>query len=352
MASLADGAEVQLPVPDAASSQTARRSSRHEAGVRGVSSEHVATFGVGDVPPPLALLACLPDPLFVLDAEGRITRLSLAWEAMTGLLVSDTLGCVLSAMAHEDDEAEVSFQLQCLLSRETAVWRGAFRLATTNCRSLWVEIQAIASDGTDGVVGTLRDGTLAREREMELQQLALRDPLLGIPNRALLLDRLERRCERFRRRQGRPFALVLVDINDLELINDAFGHVARDEALRAVAARLTSAVCFSDTVARSGIGEFAVLLDEVHENQDVPTLSAHVFSAVSRPLMLAGESVELPCSIGVVISSASIEQAGDLVDHARKAIYEAKRKGSGAAAAYSSPRLDHGPTPRIWLYRS
>lgn len=297
-----------------------------------------ATLGVVEMP---ALLSSLPDPVFVLDRDGRIAMLSDAWEKMTGMAVPDALGRPLAAMAHPADAPDVRFQLSALLCGVMASWRGTFRVSTARRGSVWVEVHASPSEPRPGgsmtVVGTLRDVTFAREREQDLRRLSLHDTLVDLPNRTLLLDRLESRCARYSRRKAPLFALAFVDLDGFKSINDRLGHLVGDQALTVAATRLTGAVRASDTVARFGGDEFAVLLDEVHDPHDAVRLAGHMCDAMRRPLRLGGESIDLSCSIGVVVSDTSFEAASDLVGFADEAMYEAKREG-GVAVLYTDPR--------------
>ena len=326
------------PLNDVTVRARGRRSTPGGIGRASTAGMGPGTMGIFEMP---ALLSSLPDPLFVLDGDGRIAMLSDAWQTMTGMTVPDALGRTLASMVHPADAADVRFELSALLAGVVSSWRGTFRVATTRRGNVWVEVHAAPCEarwgGAMNVAGTLRDVTFAREREQDLRRLSLQDPLVDLPNRTLLLDRLESRCARYSRHTAPLFALAFVDLDGFKSINDRLGHLVGDQALTVAAARLTGAVRASDTVARFGGDEFAVLLDEVHDPHDAVRLARHMCDTVRRPLRLGGEAIDLSCSIGVVVSDTAFETASDLVGYADEAMYEAKSEG-GMAVLYAGPR--------------
>jgi diguanylate cyclase (GGDEF)-like protein len=159
----------------------------------------------------------------------------------------------------------------------------------------------------------------------ELTHRAHHDPLTGLANRALLADRLRVAVERHRR-EARPFALIVVDLDDFKDVNDSLGHLAGDRVLRAIGERLGGCVRASDTVARLGGDEFAVLIDGSGE------APAHVgrrlLAAMRQPFEIGGAAVRVTASLGIAEPAAGEHPSADeLVHRADVAMYAGKRAG-------------------------
>ncbi|MEU3742057.1 aminotransferase class I/II-fold pyridoxal phosphate-dependent enzyme [Streptomyces sp. NPDC032198] len=176
-----------------------------------------------------------------------------------------------------------------------------------------------------GLVVTLRDVTEQRQLEHELTQRAFHDALTGLPNRTLLLERIERALLRGRR-ESTLTCVLFVDLDDFKVVNDTMGHSVGDRLLAAVGSRLSRTLRRSDTAARLGGDEFAVLMEDAKEPADAEILAAQVVQALSRPFQLSGDSVSVSASVGVAtaVDSASTEE---LLAHADLALYAAKAAG-------------------------
>ena len=160
----------------------------------------------------------------------------------------------------------------------------------------------------------------------ELATLALHDPLTGLPNRRLLMDRLSLAIARARRYK-RTMALMFLDLDGFKQVNDTLGHDAGDTLLEMVAARLVGAVRQDDTVARLGGDEFVIALPELVQGNDVVELVSKVIQAVSQPYSIQGRSVSMTASVGVGIYPAHGEDVATLMKSADLALHEAKRSG-------------------------
>ena len=176
-----------------------------------------------------------------------------------------------------------------------------------------------------------------------LQHQALHDALTGLPNRALLHDRLAHTLHLVERGSS-SLALLLLDLDRFKVINDTLGHQAGDALLQQVAARMRNAVRSSDTVARLGGDEFALLLPGADRDGAVRATQT-LLAALVAPMMLEGQTVHVGASIGVALAPAQGSEAGALLRHADVAMYVAKRAGSGYAVydprhdGYSAGRL-------------
>ncbi|MHB1174949.1 MAG: diguanylate cyclase domain-containing protein [Sulfuriferula sp.] len=162
-----------------------------------------------------------------------------------------------------------------------------------------------------------------------LESLALHDPLTGLPNRRLLMDRLSLAIAHAHR-NNRIMAVMYLDLDGFKLINDTLGHDAGDILLQMVADRLVAAVRQEDTVSRLGGDEFVIGLAELNHADGVVNLVSKVIEAVAQPYSIQGRNVNITASVGVGIYPAHGEQVEALMKSADIALYEAKRAGKNA----------------------
>jgi diguanylate cyclase (GGDEF)-like protein len=178
-------------------------------------------------------------------------------------------------------------------------------------------------------VGNVLSTAIQRRRDEESSRhAALHDPLTGLPNRTLALDRLQRALAR-RGRDGALVATIMLDLDRFKVINDSLGHAAGDELLLALAPRLSEAVRMSDTVARLSGDEFLVICHAPAGVRDVIAVAERLADAVSRPIVLASGEHFMTASIGISIATDQQDTAGSLLRDADAAMYRAKRRGPG-----------------------
>ena len=178
------------------------------------------------------------------------------------------------------------------------------------------------------VANTLAAAIERAEAEAEMRRRALHDPLTGLPNRTLVLDRLAHALAAHGRRAGTT-AVVLLDIDQFKVVNDSLGHEAGDQLLLAVAPRLVAAVRPGDTVGRLGGDEFVVVCEGVADATGAATLAARLVNAFAEPFVLVGEQHHLTASVGIALAETGTEAPGDLLRNADAAMYLAKERGRG-----------------------
>jgi len=164
--------------------------------------------------------------------------------------------------------------------------------------------------------------------EVELAYRATRDVLTGLPNRAVFLDQLERALARVERRPW-LVALLFLDLDGFKPVNDRLGHEAGDELLRMVAGRLRDALRPSDTVARFGGDEFAMLCEDLTDEDDACALAERVGALIAEPVTIEGMTVAVTASIGVALARGPGTDPGTLLRTADQAMYQAKERGKG-----------------------
>jgi diguanylate cyclase (GGDEF)-like protein len=174
------------------------------------------------------------------------------------------------------------------------------------------------------------------------------DPLTGLPNRVLFMERLARLLERSRTPGGAPFSVFFLDIDRFKLINDTMGHVAGDELIVGIARRLEKALRATDgvyrpdgelTLARMGGDEFTVLLDGVGAADHAQGIAARLQAVVAQPVELQGREVVTSVSIGIVVSASRYGRAEDMVRDADTAMYRAKDLGKGRCEIFDTSML-------------
>ncbi len=160
----------------------------------------------------------------------------------------------------------------------------------------------------------------------DIRHRALHDPLTGLPNRLLLLDRLGQATERQRRRRDTLTAVLALDLDRFKLVNESLGHRAGDELLAAAAPRLRQAVRSSDTVARFSGDEFGILLEDITGEQDAIDMAERIAGVFARPFVLDGNEHFVTTSIGIALADGG-ERAEDLLRDADAAMHRAKERG-------------------------
>lgn len=162
--------------------------------------------------------------------------------------------------------------------------------------------------------------------ETRLREMAHHDPLTGLPNRTLLFDRIGQAIQRARR-NGDPFALLLVDLDGFKQVNDSFGHEAGDQVLIAVATRMRECVRAVDTVARLGGDEFVVLVENAKTAEAARATATKLVDALRGPFAIGSQEANIGASVGVALWPTHGEDAPTLLLAADRAMYAAKRAG-------------------------
>jgi diguanylate cyclase (GGDEF)-like protein len=176
------------------------------------------------------------------------------------------------------------------------------------------------------VANVLADAIERARAEEEIRHQALHDPLTGLPNRALFVDRLDLALAHGARR-GSTVAVLFIDLDHFKLVNDSLGHSTGDELLRMIGARLDESIRPGDTVARFGGDEFVVICDDLDCVEDAVDVAQRLARALERPFGLGGAEHHVRASIGVATSGGVDRAADDLIREADAAMYGAKEGG-------------------------
>ncbi|WP_250037171.1 putative bifunctional diguanylate cyclase/phosphodiesterase [Paractinoplanes maris] len=265
------------------------------------------------------ILANAGEGICGVDARGRITFANEAAGRITGLGVEGLLELEAGTLLPEaHDGAEVTLQRP-----DGSSVRVAYTVSpiTTESRRI-------------GAVVVLRDVTRQRALEYDLRHQALHDALTGLPNRKLLLDRLEHAMARARA-TGENAAILYLDLDGFKKVNDSLGHNAGDVLLRTAAERLTVALRPLDTVARLGGDEFAVLLENAGPGT-AERLAQACVDTLAEPFLLHGREAVVSVSVGVVPEVHQYDDADAVLRNADVAMYAAKEHGKACYQVFET----------------
>jgi diguanylate cyclase (GGDEF)-like protein/PAS domain S-box-containing protein len=281
------------------------------------------------------------DAIFVLSAVAGPDG------APTDFVIEDTNTRVESITGHTRDElrgrrmSEVMsfyrrngmFEELVRVTLDGGVAETEWQFGTPPTKVRWLRRQVVQVEG--GVVATVRDITERKLAEERIRYMAHHDELTGLPNRSLIHDRLEEALEQARS-NGSQLALAFVDLDGFKLVNDGLGHNAGDELLKVVGDRMQACLRRGDMLGRLGGDEFVILLPDVGDNpQALSPLLERIRQAVTEPVQIGRQAVQVSCSTGVVVYPRDGEDPKTLMMNADAAMYRAKDLGSNNFQFYT-----------------
>jgi diguanylate cyclase (GGDEF)-like protein/PAS domain S-box-containing protein len=299
-----------------------------------------------------SLVAHSSDLITVLDSEGVVTYQSPSVERVLGYRVDEIEGTRFDRLLSEADRP----RLERLIAGDGAGSGEAHTLECSLSRrdgaTLLFEVQhtdLLGDEHVQGIVLNSRDVSERKEFEDQLAHQAFHDPVTNLANRALFSDRVEHALMRSQR--GFPdIAVVFIDLDDFKTVNDSLGHAAGDQVLQEVARRLRIAVRPTDTVARFGGDEFAVLLESVTDSSEAADAAARILHALEIPYEIDGKQVFPRASLGICLVNREDEapEAADLLRNADVAMYMAKRDSKGSYRVFE-PAMHERVVERLEL---
>ncbi len=277
------------------------------------------------------------DVIVILDPDLTVLWVSDSLARVIGQTPAMIVGSSVAALIHDDDRE------QTMLAFRSGLANGS-RPSALECRvrgsqgevhSVDIHVTNLIEDpAVGGVVLNIRDVTERRELENQLLHQALHDPLTHLPNRVLLLDRLEHEMRRKRGRDHQGPSVLFLDLDGFKTINDSMGHQAGDLLLRQVGERLLRLMRPGDTVARIGGDEFAVIVINSADAGQVGRIATRLIDAIATPFAVDGQEVYVTASVGISMSVTRGEPAGALLQQADLAMYRAKELGRNRAEVF------------------
>ncbi|MFZ0666662.1 MAG: EAL domain-containing protein [Acidimicrobiales bacterium] len=277
-----------------------------------------------------------PIGMAISDLQGKIIQANPALARIIGRAPTELSGFAILDFTHPDDRQTTSAEMSRVMSSGAVGYQMEKRYLHSDGHEVWVAVSVScvrdAQQQPLYFIGQVEDITEHRALRERLAFAAIHDPLTGLPNRALFMDRLEvalRRAVRDRR----EVTVIFLDLDRFKLINDSLGHDVGDQVLHAVGERLSTAMRSSDTLARFGGDEFTVLCEGIDTEADAIEVAERLVLAMGQPLVLPAGEVFASLSVGIALSHPG-EEAGVTLRNADIAMYRAKERGPSHIEVY------------------
>lgn len=273
------------------------------------------------------LLAAAPVGVLELDSAQRCRYLNANGCALTGCTPEQAQGRYILDFVHPDDRDYVEFIWQINRQSDEVQWL-EFRLNRTSlwCAAHWINLSHSDQSMDGGAIMVLTNATARRQQDERLWTLAHYDALTDLPNRSLFWDRIGQALRRAKRRESGA-AVLWIDLDGFKAVNDSLGHAAGDALLQQVARRLKNRIRDSDTMARMGGDEFAVILPDITESESAVRVATELVASLAEPFDLPQGPARISGSIGVALYPQHAEIAETLTQYADMAMYTAKHAG-------------------------
>ncbi len=269
-----------------------------------------------------------PVGIFQVDLEHKITYVNNRWSQITGMEQPNvSLENWLSRIRIQDRRRALKAWSALMQHHQDFVVEVGFEKGKD---ITWSIIEAsVLHDGKGevyGYMGAISDITDLKNAQLQMETLAFFDPLTGLSNRRLFIDRLEKAVSESRRRST-FIALLFIDLDQFKRINDSLGHEAGDQLLVEIARRLETSVRESDTVSRIGGDEFTVLLSDIDSSNGVRHICEKILSRLGKPIAINNQEVITTVSIGITLGPSDGDTGSTLMRNADMAMYQAKAMG-------------------------
>lgn len=271
------------------------------------------------------------DAVVVTDMHGIMIDWNKGSEVLYGYTKDEAIGQQVSILHVPEDTEHITEEVISAVEK-FGKWTGEVRMLHKSGHIGWIESMCVPIYDDDntmiGALGINRDITDRVAEAERLRHLAHYDQLTQIPNRYLLLERIDHlivQCER----NANSFALLYIDLDKFKVINDTKGHALGDKLLQEAVSRLGGCVRHSDTIARIGGDEFVVLLENTSSKDDITVMAEKFIDSLRKEFIIEDEAFVISCSIGISIYNENGRTTDALLSYADNAMYKAKSQGEG-----------------------
>ena len=262
----------------------------------------------------------------LIDRDGRVEYANPSFTSITQYSSDEVNGRRISELPALENLGDLLFDANFGLAERNS-WQGEFRSRRKNLEPYWGQLSISKVYNDDGelthYIGIYEDVTQNKLAQQRIERLAYNDNLTGLGNRPYFIRGLE---ERFARNNGRPFSLLLVDIDNFKRINDSLGHQTGDKLLMNLARRLRNSLNQGTSLARFASNEFAVLLDGADEDAGL-VLAAELLHTLDKPLFVDNQLINVTGSVGLACAPRHGDDPHTLMKHAGLALHKAKANG-------------------------
>jgi diguanylate cyclase (GGDEF)-like protein/PAS domain S-box-containing protein len=281
------------------------------------------------------------DGLWDWNVLTNVMYFSPRWKSMLGYHegeIGDKLEEWLERI-HESDRERVKRELAAHQKGLSPHFESEHRVLNKDGTFRWMLTRGLAVRDSSG------KATRMAGSQTDITEGKVTDPLTGLPNRLLFIDRLGRLINHAKRRKEHLFAVLFLDLDGFKMINDSLGHLAGDQLLLSVSERLEKCLRLTDTVARLGdtftmarLGgdEFTVLLDDLKDPGDAKLAADRLMKVLAPPFILGGKEVFTSASVGIALSNSAYENPEDMLRDADTAMYRAKSLGKARSEVFDA----------------
>jgi diguanylate cyclase (GGDEF)-like protein/PAS domain S-box-containing protein len=286
----------------------------------------------------------------VTDTRGTIIRVNPAFTAITGIPTAEAVGANPRVLKSDRHPPAFYHKMWQSLTRE-GQWAGEIwnRRKSGEAYPEWLNISAVRDDSgeTTHYVAVFHDMSEIRRQQESLEYQANFDALTGLPNRILLMDRLEVALTAARR-HGHKLAVIFLDLDNFKHVNESLGFAAGDELLKELAGRLSRALSADNTLGRLGGDEFLAIMPEIEGPDDASESCGLISRAMRQGFQVGGMEVFLTASAGIAVSPDDGQDPGELVKNAELALYRSKHLGRDMCHFFT-PELGEKARRRLTL---
>jgi Amt family ammonium transporter len=280
----------------------------------------------------LQLFENSPHAIMIVEHDGKVVEVNKGFEKIFGWSVEEIKGkysknfITPKEMIAEDTMFHNSILAGKIVSKET------FRLHKNGelIPVAFLGYPAVVNDEIEGIFILYENISERKKIEAQMYHQSFHDSLTGVPNRALLLERLGRSLERTKRRKHYKFAVLMIDLDNFKTVNDSLGHLAGDKLLIQFSDQVQKCIRSTDTIARMGGDEFAILLEEFNKPREVFKIAKRIHNIGKSTFFIERNEVTIGASIGIVLETEFYDSAQNILRDADIAMYRAKETGKSS----------------------